>query len=224
MTPSPPRDFPAGGLASVGGREAGRARSVRTCPPASPGRGVRARRVRRTGELHARRRDPGAGAVRPGIAPGVSVLDLCCGVGGPGRFITRELGCDYLGVDYSAERHRHRASARRRPSLSLRGGADPPDPAGPVRRGAPARDDAGLPREGATASGDLRRRSRPAGGSPSPSKRACRSPRPSASGCPTPTPSGSSRSTRCSTAWTGSGWSSAGRKTAAGPTAPWRNR
>jgi SAM-dependent methyltransferase len=33
------------------------------------------------------------------IAPGVSVLDLCCGVGGPGRFITRELGCTYLGVD-----------------------------------------------------------------------------------------------------------------------------
>jgi SAM-dependent methyltransferase len=37
-----------------------------------------------------------------GIAPGVSVLDLCCGVAGPGRFITRELGCTYLGVDFSA--------------------------------------------------------------------------------------------------------------------------
>ena len=37
-----------------------------------------------------------------GIAPGVSVLDLCCGVAGPGRFITRELGCSYLGVDLSA--------------------------------------------------------------------------------------------------------------------------
>jgi len=34
-----------------------------------------------------------------GIAAGVSVLDLCCGVAGPGRFITRELGCSYLGVD-----------------------------------------------------------------------------------------------------------------------------
>lgn len=42
-------------------------------------------------------------ADRAGIAPGVSVLDLCCGIGGPGRFITRELGCDYLGVDYSAD-------------------------------------------------------------------------------------------------------------------------
>jgi SAM-dependent methyltransferase len=37
-----------------------------------------------------------------GIAPGVSVLDLCCGVAGPGRFVTRELGCSYLGVDRSA--------------------------------------------------------------------------------------------------------------------------
>jgi SAM-dependent methyltransferase len=29
------------------------------------------------------------------------VLDLCCGVAGPGRFITEELGCSYLGVDLS---------------------------------------------------------------------------------------------------------------------------
>ena len=41
-------------------------------------------------------------ARRAGIAPGVSVLDLCCGVAGPGRLITRELGCTYLGVDMSA--------------------------------------------------------------------------------------------------------------------------
>jgi SAM-dependent methyltransferase len=41
-------------------------------------------------------------AARAGIAPGVSVLDLCCGVAGPGRFITRELGCTYLGVDSSS--------------------------------------------------------------------------------------------------------------------------
>jgi SAM-dependent methyltransferase len=37
-----------------------------------------------------------------GVAPGVPVLDLCCGVGGPGRLLVQELGCDYLGVDYSA--------------------------------------------------------------------------------------------------------------------------
>ena len=41
-------------------------------------------------------------AEQAGIAPGVSVLDLCCGVAGPGRFITEELGCAYLGVDYSS--------------------------------------------------------------------------------------------------------------------------
>jgi SAM-dependent methyltransferase len=40
-------------------------------------------------------------AVRAGIAPGVTVLDLCCGVAGPGRLIARELGCCYLGVDSS---------------------------------------------------------------------------------------------------------------------------
>jgi SAM-dependent methyltransferase len=35
------------------------------------------------------------------ILPGASVLDLCCGIAGPGRFITRERGCTYLGADYS---------------------------------------------------------------------------------------------------------------------------
>jgi SAM-dependent methyltransferase len=41
-------------------------------------------------------------ARRAGIGPGTTVLDLCCGVAGPGRFLTRELGCAYLGVDASA--------------------------------------------------------------------------------------------------------------------------
>jgi SAM-dependent methyltransferase len=41
-------------------------------------------------------------AERAGVAPGVALLDLCCGVGGPGRFLTREFGCEYLGVDASA--------------------------------------------------------------------------------------------------------------------------
>jgi SAM-dependent methyltransferase len=36
------------------------------------------------------------------VGPGVSVLDLCCGVAGPGRMITAESGCHYLGVDCSA--------------------------------------------------------------------------------------------------------------------------
>jgi SAM-dependent methyltransferase len=36
------------------------------------------------------------------VGPSVSVLDLCCGVAGPGRMITAESGCHYLGVDHSA--------------------------------------------------------------------------------------------------------------------------
>lgn len=41
-------------------------------------------------------------AAAAGIAPGVSVLDLCCGIAGPGVLIARELGCRYAGVDASA--------------------------------------------------------------------------------------------------------------------------
>ena len=41
-------------------------------------------------------------AVQAGLGPSDAVLDLCCGVAGPGRFLTRELGCVYLGVDASA--------------------------------------------------------------------------------------------------------------------------
>jgi SAM-dependent methyltransferase len=40
-------------------------------------------------------------ADQAGIAPGSSVLDLCCGIAGPGRLIARECGCTYLGADYS---------------------------------------------------------------------------------------------------------------------------
>jgi SAM-dependent methyltransferase len=36
------------------------------------------------------------------VGPGVPVLDLCCGVAGPGRMIAAESGCHYLGVDHSA--------------------------------------------------------------------------------------------------------------------------
>jgi SAM-dependent methyltransferase len=41
-------------------------------------------------------------AHRARVGPGVSVLDLCCGVAGPGRMITAETECRYLGVDQSA--------------------------------------------------------------------------------------------------------------------------
>lgn len=42
-------------------------------------------------------------ARRAGIGPGTRVLDLCCGVAGPGNHIARALGSTHLGVDRSAE-------------------------------------------------------------------------------------------------------------------------
>jgi sarcosine/dimethylglycine N-methyltransferase len=54
-------------------------------------------------ESFARASEIRALAGRAGVGAGVSVLDLCCGIAGPGRFLTRELGCDYLGVDADAE-------------------------------------------------------------------------------------------------------------------------
>lgn len=70
-------------------------------------------------------------ALEASIGPGVCVLDLCCGLGGPGRFITRELGCTYLGVDASASAI---AIARQRAgSLGCRFEVSriPPVPSGP---------------------------------------------------------------------------------------------
>jgi SAM-dependent methyltransferase len=70
-------------------------------------------------------------AVKAGIGPGVSVLDLCCGIAGPGRLLTRELGCTYLGLDASASAI---AVARRRAgSLDCRFEVSqiPPVPSGP---------------------------------------------------------------------------------------------
>ena len=61
----------------------------------APGEFVEQESFIRVGEIRAL-------AGRAGIAPGVSVLDLCCGIAGPGRFITQELGCTYLGVDFSS--------------------------------------------------------------------------------------------------------------------------
>lgn len=53
-------------------------------------------------ESFMRAREIRALATHAGVAPGVSVLDVCCGVAGPGRMLARELGCRYLGVDSSA--------------------------------------------------------------------------------------------------------------------------
>jgi hypothetical protein len=68
-------------------------------------------------------------ARRAGIAPGVSVLDLCCGVAGPGRFITQELGCTYLGwtSPSAIDIARDRAAAFPVASRS-RGSSVPPGP------------------------------------------------------------------------------------------------
>ena len=69
-------------------------------------------------------------ASRAGIAPGVSVLDLCCGVAGPGWLIARELGCTYLGVDVSPSAIR---IARQRAGRNCRFEVSqiPPVPTGP---------------------------------------------------------------------------------------------
>jgi SAM-dependent methyltransferase len=69
-------------------------------------------------------------AVQAGVRPGVAVLDLCCGVAGPGHYLTRKLGCDYLGVDSSASAV---AIARERAGdLRFEVGQVPPLPAGTV--------------------------------------------------------------------------------------------
>jgi SAM-dependent methyltransferase len=67
-------------------------------------------------------------AARAGVRPGVSVLDVCCGTAGPGSLIARELGCAYLGVDFSATAI---ALARRRAAdLRFAVARVPPLPAG----------------------------------------------------------------------------------------------
>jgi SAM-dependent methyltransferase len=89
-----------------------------------PGEFVEQESFMRAGEIRAL-------ACRAGIGPGVSVLDLCCGVGGPGRFITRELGCTYLGVDSSSgavDIARERAAGL---SCRFEVSRIPPVPAGP---------------------------------------------------------------------------------------------
>ena len=128
-------------------------------------------------------------ARRAGIGPRVSVLDLCCGVAGPGRFVTAELGCNYLGVDRSAgaiELARERGTGL---SCRFEVGEVPPVPTGRStssscwRRCSPSR-----PRSRCSARSP--RPWSPAGGSPSPWRRAGPSPTPRRRRCPAPEPSG----------------------------------
>ena len=71
----------------------------------APGEYVEQESFMRAGEIRAL-------AERAGIASGVSVLDLCCGVAGPGRFLTRELRLQLSRGRLQRERHRHRPRPR----------------------------------------------------------------------------------------------------------------
>jgi SAM-dependent methyltransferase len=70
-------------------------------------------------------------ALAAGITSGVSVLDLCCGVAGPGRLISSELGCSYLGVDLSPSAIEIARSRARDLPCRFEVARIPPIPAGP---------------------------------------------------------------------------------------------
>ena len=81
-------------------------------------------------------------AVRAGVGPGVSVLDVGCGIGGPGAFLTRELGCDYLGVDFSESAVAIARERARDLPVPVRGRPRSAAARRRLRRRAPARGDA----------------------------------------------------------------------------------
>jgi ubiquinone/menaquinone biosynthesis C-methylase UbiE len=64
------------------------------------------------------------------VGRGVSVLDLCCGVAGPGRMIMAESGCRYLGVDHSASALAIARELASDPSCRFEQAHIPPLPAG----------------------------------------------------------------------------------------------
>ena len=72
-----------------------------------------------------------------GVGPGTRVLDLCCGIAGPGRLLARELGCELLGVDASASAV----------AIAREQAPGPGDAAAQVQH-LRSRADAGVPREG----------------------------------------------------------------------------
>src|SRR3954453_22902130 len=69
-------------------------------------------------------------AMQAGIGPGVAVLDVCCGVAGPGRFLARQLGCPYLGGDASRSAIAIARERARDPSFRFAVAHVPPLPAG----------------------------------------------------------------------------------------------
>lgn len=69
-------------------------------------------------------------ARRAGIAEGSSVLDLCCGIGGPGRLLARELRCGYQGIDHDPDAIRIARERARGPACRFEVGEVPPVPPG----------------------------------------------------------------------------------------------
>jgi SAM-dependent methyltransferase len=69
-------------------------------------------------------------AERAEIGPGTSVLDVCCGVGGPGALIARQFGCSYHGVDASASAVRVARARARDPNCRFDVAQVPPLPPG----------------------------------------------------------------------------------------------
>jgi SAM-dependent methyltransferase len=68
---------------------------------------------------------------RAGIGPGDSVLDLCCGVAGPGRLVVAETGCRYLGLDRDPAAVALAGAAAGDLECRFEVGTVPPVPAGP---------------------------------------------------------------------------------------------
>jgi SAM-dependent methyltransferase len=82
------------------------------------------------------------------VGRGVSVLDLCSGVAGPGRMITAESGCHYLGVDHAVSTLATARQLAGNLPCRLEQTHLPALPEA-VSGGIPAGDDAGLPRQDA---------------------------------------------------------------------------
>jgi SAM-dependent methyltransferase len=70
-------------------------------------------------------------ARRAGIGPSDRVLDLCCGVAGPGRLVAAETGCRYLGIDQDPTAVELARGAAGDLPCRFEVGIVPPVPAGP---------------------------------------------------------------------------------------------
>lgn len=70
-------------------------------------------------------------ARRAAIGADDSVLDVCCGVGGPGRLVAEESGCTYLGLDRDPAAIEVARGRTRSPRCRFEVARVPPLPAGP---------------------------------------------------------------------------------------------